>query len=166
MELSPAIDRFIETEFINYLGSSLRGTDPLTTHTDPGSFTYDMFSLPDTVSNTYEQIYISKFKLEDIGQLQVFTINVLITTQVKGNGSIKWEISGDGGTTWGKIIEESFNEADFIDITRSGSGLWISNINIGTDKLQIRMSGLANSGTVNLKLSDISTIRIEYIQIV
>lgn len=152
MKIEPAIVTILYNSFNIRLTSSVRGTNVLTNHdylnTDPYA------DLPDVISNSYVDVLLQKYTVERIGFIETYSVTVVLRTGVNGNGSIKWQISGDGGANWTTIIEQSFNVGVFTDISRQGSGQWITSINIGHEQLQVRLQALANSGTVNLKLSD------------
>lgn len=158
-ELGTVVNTVLETLFISHLAASLRGTNP-TDHTGTSA----SFDLPDVSNNTYTTIFSRSYDIEDIGIINVLNITLNLDVKSKGDGSIRFQISGDGGNTWTTGVEESFNYAVLTSLSRNGSRLWITRIDTGDDKLQIRIQTLANVGTVSTLLIDSSSMLLQYRQ--
>lgn len=162
MEIESAVNTVTETIYVSYIASTLRGTNPITNHNFFG--TTQNLDLSDVISGSFTTVYTRTYGVEDVGIIDVSSVSLIIRTIIKGNGTIRWQISGDGGSNWITIINQAFNVGAFSSITRSGSGQWITSINTGANKLQLRLQALANAGTVNLKLDDGSSMFIQYRQ--
>lgn len=162
MNIKTSVNTVTETHFDIYLANTVRGTNPLTVHTNPIVNTY--LDLASTTNNSYGTIFINKYSVEDIGIIEVISVEVDVGILVKGNGSIRWQISGDDGNTWVSFIERAFNVGVFASLIRVGRGMWITSINTGINQLQIRLQSLANAGTVNVKIGDPSEMLVVYRQ--
>lgn len=146
------IEQFIESiniENITYhLLSKYLGNTPLTT----GEFD-EYISLGSITSNTYQTILLDMHTVESVGNTEILTLYLYTSLAYNGDGSIRFQISGDGGLTWVTIAEGSFNVAIETSDWFGGPGAWLTQISSGTNKLQIKMEALANSGTVDIKMS-------------
>lgn len=162
VEIEPAINTVTETIYVSYIASTTRGTAVITNHNFFG--TPQNLDLSDVTDGSFTTVLTRTYSVEDVGIVDVLSVPVFIRTVVNGNGTFRWQISGDGGSNWTTIINQAFNVGVFTNVTRSGSGQWITSINTGTDKLQLRLQALANAGTVNLRLDDGSSMFIQYRQ--
>lgn len=141
------------------LPASLQGTTPLVPGTVFGFVTYP---LPDVVSNNFTTLFSVSYGLEDVGHLEIIGISVALNLEYNGNGSVRWQISGDGGISWFDIGQIDFNVAGFTPDALAGSGLWISTIQPGNNKLQFRFQALANAGVVSTILYDVNEVFLTY----
>lgn len=97
-----------------------------------------------TSSLVYVPLFTSKYTVDVSGILSVHHINLkAIIFYNDANASCKLQISGDGGNTFFDMTDD-LPFGDFP--TRSGAGLWINNIEVGEDKLQIRILGKSSDG--------------------
>lgn len=157
MEISPAVSATEESFIIYDLAASTRGTAVLT------SAGPTVFNLPDVVSNQYQTVFEITYTFEDVGLVEIFGIEAYLFWNVKGNGSTRWQISGDGGSTWVTVTELlNFNYVAFTLIVAAGTGIWLTSINAGLSKFHVRLQALANSGTVSTQLDDRSEFFIQY----
>lgn len=152
-KLSKAISvNYAEIEFT----SPLQGSSPLTTGTPFGS---NLFLLPSVSNNTYTTILSGSYKIEDVGNLEVIDIRLFVDFYYLGNGSIRCQLSGDGGNTWETCGQGNFNVAGWTFDAFLGDGMWIPSIQSGDNKYQFRLQTLANAGTVWIYVfDDIGTI--------
>lgn len=145
MELKTAVNTIINNsiqfDFIaEYLGTTLLVNDPV------GNIN---IALSDVSNNQYETVFSYATGVEDIGLIEVFSINLnLYLYTIKGNGSIRFQFSGDGGDTWHSAVENDFDYAVPTAIFYSGPGKWLSSINVGDNQLQMRLQIKANIGTI------------------
>lgn len=165
MRLRTAITSVTTNTLYYDITSTLRGIPPavVTPLTPMASLT--SFPLSDITDVAYQTIFSRQYTVEDVGFLEVLSIGLLFDVAFgasAGNGTFKWEISGDGGVTWHTIIEHSFTGASF-PLFVAGAGLWISQINAGTNKLQLRLQVKdAGGGTVSSQIYDESFFSITY----
>lgn len=129
------------------MAASVRGTGVLT-------LTGERLDLADVTNSEYETILSNSYRVEDVGSIEVIAMFVILDWYIKGNGQWRWQISGDGGTTWVTITEVTDNQVAFTEYQRGGAGLWLSSIDVGTDKLQVRLQARAVSGTVSTQVVD------------
>lgn len=120
------------------------------------------FSLPDVTSTEYQNVFAVSYKLEDVGSIEVLSIFFLGVFQYNGNGSLRWQISGDGGNTFVTIGEGSFNVGVLTADAMSGVGLWITSISPGDNKLKIRMQAKAAAGTVQTTIRNDTAMILVY----
>lgn len=161
MNLKP-LDKAISLSYLAFdITASLQGTAPYTAGTLPGEFEY---SLSNIISNDFTTVFSESYKVEDVGNIEVFDIYIYILMTFKGDGSVRVQLSGDGGNTWTipPCAQGNFNNVGFIQDSFLGSGEWLSNIQPGNDKLQIRIQLLANSGTVETTIFNASIMELIY----
>lgn len=138
---------------------SLQGTTVLTPGIVFGSSEY---ALAGVLSNSFTTIHSVSHTIEDVGNIEVLTTGITIDFSYNGNGSVRVQLSGDGGTNWENAASVDFNvEVQTFDFF-VGSGTWITSVSPGTNKLQLRLQALANAGTVNISIFDDSEFRIAY----
>lgn len=119
--------------------------------------------LSDVVVTDFTTIFLTSYTIEDVGFLEVISIIFQARARHKGNGSSRWQISGDGGSTWVTAVEaNNFNYAIFTFISGYRPGLWVPIIQTGIDKFQLRFQVKANVGTVNSKIQDSDLIFLTY----
>lgn len=148
MRIQPAI-RSISTMRIEYnMVTYLRGNNPVTSY-------FTAFTLPSVSSNQYETILINKYRIEDKGFIEVFEINVGFVWACFNNGQWRWQVSGDGGNTWATITEASANDPTGITAYARGAGTWLSSIETGDDKFQVRLQARAIAGTVSTDIYEV-----------
>ena len=99
-------------------------------------------------STDYQTLFLFQVRVEDVGFLEVMSTLFGAFFRYNGNGSIRWQISGDGGITFVTIAEGSFNVGVLTNDLVFGSGLWITSIQPGDNKFQIRMQVKSTSGGV------------------
>lgn len=117
----------------------------------------------DNTDTDYHTVFLFQHRVEDVGSLDVLSILFGAFFSYIGNGSIRWQISGDGGTTFVTIAEGSFNVGVFTNDIVFGSGLWITSIQPGNNKLQIRMQVKSTlGGVVSTFIEDDSAIFLTY----
>lgn len=138
------------------MAASIRGTNVLTVQGKN-------LDLPDVSDSNYTTILSNSYKVEDVGFVEVLSMALVLDWLIKGNGQWRWQISGNGGNTWTTITEITDNQPAFLEYNRGGAGLWISSIDVGTNKLQIRLQARAIAGTVNTQIFDtLSYVRLLY----
>lgn len=130
--------------------------------TIPAGQTNANFDMVDVTATEYQTLFTAKYFLEDVGSIEVLDLRLSAFFSEKGNGSLRWQISGDGGITFLTMAEGSFNQVGFLADNAFASGVWLSTIEPGTDKLQIRFQAKAVAGIVSTKINDGSTFRICY----
>lgn len=123
----------------------LRGTNVLTGVTSS-------FALSDVTSNVFQTLLLNKYRIEDIGFVNVLEIKIRFAWSASGSGQWRWQISGDGGTTWVTVADITTNESPF---QVEGAGTWISSIQTGDDKFQVRFQARAVTGTVSTAIFDV-----------
>lgn len=154
------LDKAISLAYLEYdITASLQGTDVFAAGSTPG---YTEYTLDDVSSNQFTTVFLVPYRVEDVGSIEVISIFLQLDFTLKGNGSIRWQISGDGGSNWVTCAQGDFNNPDFVEDFFLGSGVWISNIDPGNNKLQLRMQILANSGTINSTIFDYSILELTY----
>lgn len=149
---------------INYsLVGSLQGTTPLVPGTViiPG-VAFNSYALPTVNSNVFTTILSVSRRVEDVGNIELISIGFFCDVTYTGNGSLKWEISGDGGITWVPFAQGNFNVGIPTPDSFLGAGLWITNIQPGDNKLQVRLQALANAGNVDVIIVDDTVLNISY----
>lgn len=162
MELSAAVNTSTSAFFEVYPLGIIRGSNPTTNHNPTG--TGEDLNIPGTSSTEYETVFIKKYGLEDVGLIEIISIDLRLRGNVKGNGSIRWQLTGNGGSNWITVAEKSFNVAGFTLSRFLDVGTWLTSIDTGDDKLQIRLQALANVGTVDIQLRDSNVILFQYRQ--
>lgn len=157
VKLDTAIVTVRDVFFIHFPGADVRGTGVY----GPPDYTH-FLSLPNVSNTEYTTIYFKSFGIEDIGLISLHYISVSTNLSVLGNGSVRWQLSGDGGTTFVTTTERSFNFGAFTTISLFGSGTWIQSILAGHNQFQMRLQAKVVAGTVNTKISDSAGIYFLY----
>lgn len=141
-----------------------RGKGTLVTSSDVTTpFRATPFRLPDVTSTDYTTIFQVNYRLEDVGFLEIRDITLDLNQDVIGNGQFRWQISGDGGTTFNTMIESLvFNVTAWTSKDSFRAGTWITQADAGDNKFQIRMQAKVVAGIVNNRIFDSSTVSIRY----
>lgn len=138
--------------------ASVRGTEAIT-----GGTAFKNFPMVDVTSLTYQTVFLFQVRVEDVGFLEVMSTLFGAFFRYNGNGSIRWQISGDGGSTFVTIAEGSFNVGVLTSDLVFGSGLWITSIQPGDNKFQIRMQVKSTlGGIVSTFIEDDTIIFLTY----
>jgi len=117
----------------------------------------------DNTDTNYHTVLLFQCRVEDVGSLEVLEIRHITHFQYKGNGSVRWQISGDGGNNFVTIAEGSFNVGVLTSSSAEGFGLWITSIQTGDNKLQIRFQvKSALGGVVSTFIEDTSATGFTY----
>ena len=157
MELKPSIN-YIPSVYVLYdIVAKTRGSGILTSN-------FEYFSLENVSSTNYQTVFIAKYTVEDIGFIDIEDVFTHMAVFVKNAGSFRWQISGNGGNTWTAICENNFDVGSAGNLYETaGSGLWITSLDAGTDKLQIRLQ-IKKTGSSDIisKIADGSYITISY----
>lgn len=119
------------------------GTTPLslasTLFTSSGFIYYKIA----TVTNTsFEPIFTSKYTVDINGKIYITSLVIDMGSYNDNNGVLKVQMSGDGGNTFIDMTDEMGGG----ELTYDGPGLWIKNIEIGSEKLQSRILGKSTDG--------------------
>lgn len=158
VNIEPSINRVLDVFFQHIPAAELRGTGVLT-----GTIGTTSFDLPDVSSVNYTTVYSVSFGIEDIGTIKVFEAGTAFNLSVKGDGSARVQLSGDGGATpFITAIESPFVFGVFTQLLLLGDGTWITSILPGNNQFQVRVQIKANVGTVNSKMVDNSNITAMY----
>lgn len=157
------------TVLLSWTDTAIKQSDPDNLPVSPGrgiawSPNGEFLTVTRDNSNTsYQTLFLFQHRVEDVGSLEVLSIFFAAYFRYNGNGSIRWQISGDGGITFVTIAEGSFNVVVLTQDLISGSGLWITSIQPGDDKLQVRMQvKSAVGGTVSTFIEDDSAMILTY----
>ena len=154
MMLELAVPMLNIVSFVYDIATPLRRTNVITT-------VKEALLLNNVTSNDYVTVHSIITQLENIGVNNLLYVNFNLNWNVTGQGSARWQISGDGGTTWNTITEVlNFNHGTSTSYLRLGAGEWITTVDNGDDKLQVRFQIKATSGTVNSELIDDSFMTI------
>ncbi len=167
MRLRTAITSVTTNTLFYDITSTLRGIPPAVVTPLTPIVSLTSFPLSDVTDPAYQTIFSRLYTVEDVGFLEILSIGLAFDEDFMGsagNGTFKWEISGDGGVNWSTIIEHSFVGAlAFVQFLVTGAGLWISQIDAGTNKLQLRLQVKdAGGGTVSSQIYDDSFLSITY----
>ena len=109
-----------------------------------------------TTNLNYETLYTAKYTIDENGILNVINMYLFSLWFNDNNARSKLQVSGDGGITWTDITDDIING---IDLEKTGPGLWITNISIGTNMFQFRILGKSTDGNVaTIKLNTASYI--------
>ena len=113
-----------------------------------GSTGAEYFTVGTTASAVFVPLYTATYNVDTNGKIIVIMIYLSMFSNNSANGESKLQVSGDGGVT-------------FVDVTntiptglaqaRVGAGLWIPEVQPGTDvlkKLQIRVMGRSTNGAL------------------
>lgn len=147
MKLKTPITSITVLDSIYDMAASLRGVGVLTG-------LGEILNLPDVSSNLYTTILSNSYRVEDVGFIEMLSMFVTFGWNMLGNGQWRWQASGDGGTTWVTLTEVTSNTGVFTFVNRGGTGLWLSSIDIGANKFQVRFQAIAVAGTVSTQISD------------
>ena len=80
-----------------------------------------------------------------------------------GTGYCKWQISGDGGSTWVDVTDNvSETGTSYTDKQRMLSGRHITAVSVGANKLQFRLCSWTDATSVETKVRSDSYVRICY----
>lgn len=145
MKLKTPITSITTLDSIYDMAASVRGTGVLT-----GSG--ETLNLPNVTNNIYTTILSNSYRVEDVGFIETLSMFVSFGWNMLGNGQWRWQISGDGGTTWVTVADITTNESPF---QVEGAGTWISSIQTGDDKFQVRFQARAVTGTVSTAIFDV-----------
>lgn len=142
--------------------ASLRGTGALT----GASEVFGSPTIPDVTSNQFTTIFTKSYRVEDIGNLEVLDLGVTFVANLKGDGEIRLQISGNGDVDANYVTIYQAGPTGFplifIPIDSNGAGYWITSIQPGDNKLSIRLQARAISGTVSTQIDDRTSIFIVY----
>lgn len=131
------------------------------------SSTVPTYILADVSSDQFTTVLSSTFTLEDVGTIELLSLIFQIRTRFIGQGSARWQMSGDGGSNWVTVAQRSdFNFGVITSVDGNISGLWMPIIQSGTNKFQVRLQSKANVGTVNNYIRASTTILITYRKVV
>lgn len=156
MKLKTPITSITMLDSIYDMAASVRGTGVLT-----GSV--ETLNLPNVTSNIYTTILSNSYRVEDVGFIEMLSMFTALGWNMLGNGQWRWQVSGDGGTTWVTLTEVTSNTGVFTTVNRGGAGLWLSSIDIGANKFHVRFQTRAVAGTVSTQILDTSSfIRLLY----
>lgn len=151
MRILPAIRSISTVMIAPGIASPLRGSNVLTG-------VESLFNLANVTSNVYQTLLLNKYRIEDIGFVKVFEIGIKFVWDISGTGQWRWQVSGDGGTTWVTIAEVTGGPGILGLAQVEGAGTWIPSIQTGDDKFQVQLQARAISGTVTTKVYDIETL--------
>lgn len=113
-----------------------------------GSTGTGYFTVGTTNSATFESLFTAKYNVDTNGKIIVVMINLTMYSNNSANGESKLQISGDGGATF---VDVTNTIPTGLDQARIGAGLWITEIQPGTDilkKLQFRIMGRSTNGAL------------------
>lgn len=106
-----------------------------------------------TTSQTLTPLFTSKYTLDTNGIFSVEYIRFVIVTNNSANATCLIQISGDGGITFADMTTEI--GAVGFDLFTGGTGLWVSTMESGPDKLQVRILGRSTDGlSATILISD------------
>lgn len=102
---------------------------------------------------------------EQFGTNTVISIFYELHFQMKitgaGTGNAKFQISGDGGSTWVDVTDDvTETGTSYADKTRIGVGRHITTITAGSNQLQLRLVTWGNATSVETKVRSDSYMRI------
>ena len=117
----------------------------------------------DNTDTDYHTLFLFQNRVEDVGSLEILGIRFAVVFYYIGNGSARWQISGDGGNNFVTIAEGSFNVGVLTLSSAIGVGLWITSIQPGDNKLQVRFQvKSASGGVVSTFIDDDAVMTITY----
>lgn len=128
-ELAVIAPTSIRLDF-NFL-SQIKGNNPLVV----AGLTFVNVS---TSSVDYQQLGLVQYSVEVDGVINVTDINLNLITRNDSNCNSRLQISGDGGNTFADITDDIPGDGA-TNFVMKGAGQWISNIQIGTNKLRVRL---------------------------
>jgi len=107
-----------------------------------------------TTSGVFVTLYTATYNVDSNGKIVVVMINLSMFSNNSANGESKLQVSGDGGATF---VDVTNAIPTGLDEAREGAGLWITEIQPGTDikKLQFRIMGRSTNGalaTINTRV--------------
>lgn len=104
-------------------------------------------TLGPTSSLVFVPLYTANFTVDTEGVISVANMLLFISTNNDANAVCKLQISGDGGNTFVDATGEIGTGA----LSTSGPGLWLSNVQAGLNKFQIRIMGKStNANPANI----------------
>lgn len=109
----------------------------------------DYIDLP-TSNPNFEELLSFQATVDQNGELTVLSVFLDMFSNNSANAVSKLQVSGDGGTTWVDVTDEIPTGAD---LERAGSGLWITSIQTGSNKLKIRLMGKSTSGASTVRIA-------------
>lgn len=157
MKLKPRNTSTSQTQLQLFPLSATLGTSAI-----PGGTSARSANMPDVTNNQYQTVFQIFYRVEDIGFLEILDLFLNLFFTYNGNGSLRWQISGDGGSTWITVGEGSFNVVVVTAGRIYAVGSWLSSIQVGDNKLGLRLQVLANSGTVATQIRDDTRIFVVY----
>lgn len=119
-----------------------------------GSTGTGYFTVGTTASAVFVPLYTATYNIDTNGKIIVVMISLTMYSNNSANGESKFQVSGDGGVTF---VDVTNTIPTGLDQARIGAGLWITEIQPGTDvlkKLQFRVMGRSTNGapaTINVR---------------
>lgn len=119
-----------------------------------GSTGTGYFSVGTTTSLAFVPLYTASYNIDSNGKIIVVMISLTMFSNNSANGESKFQVSGDGGVTF---VDVTNTIPTGLDQARIGAGLWITEVQPGTDvlkKLQFRVMGRSTNGalaTINVR---------------
>lgn len=114
-----------------------------------GLFSADPFGYVTMGSTTnmvdFVTLDTASYTVDTNGIIFLDSIYMFILTNNDANAECKLQISGDGGITPFVDMTDGIPGTG-IDLITSGPGAWITNVDTGVDKLQIRVVGRSTDG--------------------
>lgn len=113
-----------------------------------GSVGTGYFTVGTTTSAVFVPLYTATYNIDTNGKIIVIMINLSMFSNNSANGESKLQVSGDGGATF---VDVTNTIPTGLDQARVGAGLWITEIQPGTDvlkKLQFRIMGRSTNGAL------------------
>ena len=107
-------------------------------------------------------IFSENINFSQEGQIEVTSLyfeGEWQTRFVAGSGNStasvsKWQISGNGGTTWIDVTDDFTNTStSYVARIRAGAGRWVSSITSGSNMLQIRLVHWLNGNSAGAAAS-------------
>lgn len=89
-------------------------------------------------------LFTASYTIDFNGKITPIDMYLGLTTNNDANATCKLQVSGDGGITFIDMTDEIPTTVNLITL---GPGLWINNVMVGDNKLQIRVLGRSTDGT-------------------
>ena len=156
------------SDVVLYIGAEDMGT---TEGTDDGTAPALLSEVSKTCASESaaqsDPAWSEDWSLEQFGTTTILSIYYDLEWQMKRTGGstsyAKWQISGDGGTTWVDVTDNvAETSASYADKTRLLAGLHVSSIAAGANKLQLRLCAWTDGTSVETKIRTNSYIRLVY----